>query len=106
MLLQGFVFIPCFVVAVLLAKGLPDSLIYSVIAWLSAVIAALAGAILGVLAIGYWQLVPIDPHTGNDLVLSGVVHVVMAFVLSPLLIMYVRRKARKQAESLRIKILE
>ena len=106
MLLQGFVFIPCIVVAVLLAKGLPDSLIYSVVAWLSAVIAALAGAILGVLAIDYWQLVPIDPHTGNDLVLSGVVHVVMAFVLSPLLIMYVRRKARKQAESLRIKILE
>ena len=106
MLLQGFVFIPCIVVAVLLAKGLPDSLIYSVVAWLSAVIAALAGAILGVLAIDYWQLVPIDPNTGNDLVLSGVVHVVMAFVLSPLLIMYVRRKARKPAESLRIQILE
>jgi hypothetical protein len=36
MLLQGFVFIPCIVVAVLLAKRLPDSLLYSVVAWLSA----------------------------------------------------------------------
>ncbi|MGO7612233.1 hypothetical protein ACC689_13265 [Rhizobium ruizarguesonis] len=51
MLLQGFVFIPCIVVAVLFAKRLPDSLLYSVVVWLSATIAALAGAILGVLAI-------------------------------------------------------
>ncbi|TAY81416.1 hypothetical protein ELH80_23095 [Rhizobium ruizarguesonis] len=106
MLLQGFVFIPCIVVAVLLAKRLPDSLLYSVVAWLSATIAALAGAILGVLAIDYWHLIPIDPIRGSDLVLSAVVHVVMAFVFSPLLVLYVRRQARKQAERLRIRILE
>ncbi|MGM5057307.1 hypothetical protein ACD589_21835 [Rhizobium sp. 814_E9_N1_1] len=106
MLLQGFVFIPCIVVAVLLAKRLPDSLLYSVVAWLSAAIAALAGAISGVLAIDYWHLIPIDPNRGSDLVLSAVVHVAMAFVFSPLLVLYVRRQARKQAERLRIQILE
>ncbi|MGZ2407402.1 hypothetical protein [Rhizobium ruizarguesonis] len=106
MLLQGFVFIPCIVVAVLFAKRLPDSLLYSVVVWLSATIAALAGAILGVLAIDYWHLIPIDPIRGSDLVLSAVVHVVMAFVFSPLLVLYVRRQARKQAERLRIQILK
>ncbi|MBY5913829.1 hypothetical protein ACU8NH_21325 [Rhizobium leguminosarum] len=106
MLLQGFVFIPCIVVAVLLAKRLPDSLLYSIFAWLSAAIAALAGAISGVLAIDYWHLIPIDLNRGSDLVLSAVVHVAMAFVFSPLLVLYVRRQARKQAERLRIQILE
>ncbi|MBA8833007.1 MULTISPECIES: hypothetical protein [Rhizobium] len=107
MLLQGFVFIPCIVVAVLLAKRLPDSLLYSIVAWLSAAIAALAGAISGVLAIDYWHLIPIDSNRGSDLVLSAVVHVVaMAFVFSPLLVLYVKRQARKQAERLRIQILE
>ncbi|MGW9948201.1 hypothetical protein J2W92_003542 [Rhizobium leguminosarum] len=106
MLLQGFVFIPCIVVAVLLAKRLPDSLLYSIVAWLSAAIAALAGAISGVLAIDYWHLIPIDSNGGSDLVLSAVVHVAMAFVFSPLLVLYVRRQARKQAERLRIQILE
>jgi hypothetical protein len=104
MLLQGFVFIPCIVVAVLLAKRLPDSLLYSIVAWLSAAIAALAGAISGVLAIDYWHLIPIDSNRGSDLVLSAVVHVAMAFVFS--LVLYVRRQARKQAERLRIQILE
>ncbi|MBB5664371.1 K+-sensing histidine kinase KdpD [Rhizobium leguminosarum] len=106
MLLQGFVFIPCIIVAVLLAKRLPESLLYSVVAWLSAATAALAGAVLGVLAIDYWHLTPTDSNAGNDLVLSAVVHVVMALVFSPLLVLYVRRQTRKQAERLRIRILE
>ena len=81
------------VVSQLICRRLPTGFIYSLLAWLCTVVAALAATVLAFLALYFVVPAAIAP---NELVASSAINFTEAFLLSPFVVWFLRRKVRKQ----------
>jgi hypothetical protein len=76
-----------------MCKLLPRGILYSLLAWLCTVVAALAGAVRAVLAVSFFRPEVITP---NELVMSAMTNFTLAFLVSPFLVWFLRRRERAQ----------
>jgi hypothetical protein len=94
MLMIIFIFGLSIVVSQLICTRLPSGFLYSLLAWLCTVVAAFAATVMAFLALYFADSVAIAP---NELVASSAINFTEAFLLSPFVVWFLRRKARKQA---------
>lgn len=81
------------VVSQRMCKLLPRGILYSLLAWLCTVATALAAAVIAVLAVSF---APLEVTTPNELIISAVTSFMLAFLASPFLVWFLRRRERAQ----------
>ncbi|RUM19285.1 hypothetical protein EFQ99_31445 [Rhizobium vallis] len=94
MLMIVFIFGLSIAVSQLICTRLPTGFLYSLLAWLCTVVAAFAATVMAFAALYFADPVAITP---SDLVASSAINFTEALLLSPFVVWFLRRKARKQA---------
>jgi hypothetical protein len=77
-----------------MCKLLPIGILYSLLAWLCTVVVALAGAVIAILAVFFFRP---EFITLKEFVASAMTAFILAFLLSPFLVWFLRRRERAQA---------
>lgn len=94
MLMIVFILGVSIAVSQLICTRLPAGFLYSLFAWLCTVVAAFAATAMAFAALYFADPVAIAP---NELVASSAINFTEAFLLSPFVVWFLRRKAHKQA---------
>lgn len=94
MLMIVFIFGVSIIVAQIMSKRLPSGFLYSLLVWLCTIVAAFAATALAFTALAYVGPAAMTP---NELVVSAAINFVEVLFVSPFIVWFLRRKARRQA---------